>query len=583
DSRPDAPHLFAVHVQRGEWRGIVLAPAPPGVPLWAFRQIENLRSVKRFVNWYIDHRQIENGEFGGGLSDDGDLTNFWPGTAFMGANPDKIRESLLREMEAFYAEGMFTNGLSTIQTDELHSYEEGIQVLGQALLLDYASPVHLERAMDTSAAIERITGINAAGHRHIRSSYFSGTTISEEGVWAWSKPSSYLILHPALELVEFNGSPRVRKWLLELADALLAHRKPDATGAYALRATVEFATDQDLALPSERAWPLMWAAFRWTGNQRYLQPFLDAGPRSLALIPGDGLDILSLRQEWGPAIQALSTDPAMRHFAWQASGDTRHLERLYSDQIAASAVREYINTEGSLWIDRVTVNDAELQRARLGGIALVRNSTYPGHAVSWSFEAPDAEEQVAILVPEATPQHVRIAGYNLGTTAVTARMTAWDVEPGTWRVTQGASVRTVDLERTGELAIIFAPSAATEIELTLVSKGVPYWSRPDLGIAAGDVRVSGDTITVTVHSLGAVDAPASRVVVKHRDGRTLASAPVRPLQAPIDLRPKRATVRLRVPRGTDLAGASVTVESRGAIPEITQRNNQVRGLSLPGR
>ena len=68
-----------------------------------------------------------------------------------------------------------------------------------------------------------------------------------------------------------------------------------ARGAFALRATVEFATDQDLAQPSERAWSLMWAAFRWTGDRKYLQPFLDAGPRSLALIPGSGLDVPALR------------------------------------------------------------------------------------------------------------------------------------------------------------------------------------------------------------------------------------------------------------------------------------------------
>ena len=217
----------------------------------------------------------------------------------MGGTPDKIRDSLQRQMEAFYDQGLFTNGLSTIQTDELHSYEEGIQVLGQSLLLDYASPTHLERAMETAAGIERITGINAAGHRHIRSSYFSGTKISEEGVWAWSRPSSYLILHPALELVEFNGSPRVRKWLLELADALLQHRKPDPSGVMALRATVEFSTDRDLAQPSERAWPLMWAAFRWTGDRKYLQPFIDFGPRSLPGIPGDGLSVLGMKDKWG--------------------------------------------------------------------------------------------------------------------------------------------------------------------------------------------------------------------------------------------------------------------------------------------
>ena len=67
----------------------------------------------------------------------------------MGVNPAKLRASLLRELDAFYAQGMFTNGLSTIQTDELHSYEEGINCLAQNLILDYASPRQLERAMVT--------------------------------------------------------------------------------------------------------------------------------------------------------------------------------------------------------------------------------------------------------------------------------------------------------------------------------------------------------------------------------------------------------------------------------------------------
>jgi hypothetical protein len=554
---------------------VALPPPPAGVPLWAFRQVENLRYVRRLVNWYIDHRQIENGEFGGGLSDDGDLTNLWPGTALMGATPEKIRRSLLREMEAYYEQGLFTNGLSTIQTDELHSYEEGIQVLGQALLVDYASPTHLERAMETSLGIERVTGINSAGHRHIRSSYFSGTTIAEEGVWGWSKPSSYLFLHPALELVEFNGAPRVRKYLLELADALLAHRKQEPNGSYAIRATVEFATDRDLPQLSDRAWPLMWAAFRWTGDRKYLQPFIDAGPRGLPIAPGSGLEVLAMKEQWKAAVLA---DPGLAHFAWQVSGDTAHLERLYADQIAAAEAREYMNTEGSVWIDRVTANDADLQRARLGGVALVRNTTYPGHVVSWSFERPGAEEEVAILVSEATPKRVRIAGFNLGTTPVKARMTAWDIEPGTWRVAQGAEVRTIEFERTRELDITFTPREPTDIELTLVSPGTLYWSRPDLGIAERDVRVNGPTVEVTVHSLGSVDAPASRVVLRARDGRTLATATAPALPAPLDLRPRTAIVHLRPPRGAELVGATVTIESYGRVQEITQRNNVV---SLP--
>ena len=34
-------------------------PVPTkGEPLWAFRQLEDLKSVRRFVDWWIDHRQV---------------------------------------------------------------------------------------------------------------------------------------------------------------------------------------------------------------------------------------------------------------------------------------------------------------------------------------------------------------------------------------------------------------------------------------------------------------------------------------------------------------------------------------------
>jgi hypothetical protein len=571
---------------------VSLPAAPADVPPWAFRQVESLRYVKRLVNWYIDNRQIDNGELGGGLSDDGDFTNYWPPTALMGAMPDKITRSLLREMDAFYEQGMFTRGLSTIQADELHSYEEGIDVLGQSMLLAHGSPEQLERAMETAAATERVTGVNAAGHRHIRSAYFSGTTIATEGVWGWSKPSSYLILHPSIALVDFNGSPGVRKWLLELADSALAHSKPDGSGVSAPRATVEFATDRDLPGQSERVWPLLWAAFRWTGDRKYIQPFLDAGPRGLAQVSGNALDLMGVRDEWRAPIMSLAAaqpgNNALRYLAWQASGNVKHLEEMYADQAKAAALREYINTEGGLWIDRVNVDHAELQRTRLGGVALVRNSYVPGHAVSWRFDAPDGDERVAILVPDATSQRVRVMAYNLDRTPVSARMTTWNVDPGIWEITQGtrseaadgpmdnASTRTIELDRSSAVELTFAPRTVTVVELRLVSKGVPYWLRPDLGMSADDIRTSGQAITVTVHSLGAVAAPSSRVIVRDGAGRELGSVNVPALEAPIDLKPRMATVRLSLPGKADLSGGSVSIETPGRVKEITKLNNAVR-------
>ena len=129
----------------------VLPDPPAGVPLWAFRQVELLGKLKRFVNYYIDERQVPFGDFGGGLSDDTDLTNIFPAMALMGCNPEKIIDSNHRELEACFNNGMFTNGICTIQADYLHNYEEGTNCLGQNMIDDYANPGKSESAAIASA------------------------------------------------------------------------------------------------------------------------------------------------------------------------------------------------------------------------------------------------------------------------------------------------------------------------------------------------------------------------------------------------------------------------------------------------
>src|SRR5262249_12916939 len=185
------------------------------------------------------------------------LTNVWPGTALMGCDPEKLKESLKREMDAFYREGMFTNGLPTIQADELHSYEEGIQVLGQSLLLDYGDPKQLERAMETARSVIKLTAINSAGHRHFRTSYYNGLKIAEEETWGWSKPSSILVLHPAIMLAEYNGNPTIKKIVTELADGFLAHRQ---NGRVRQNIAIRFKDDQEAPNNRGSVLPIFWAA-----------------------------------------------------------------------------------------------------------------------------------------------------------------------------------------------------------------------------------------------------------------------------------------------------------------------------------
>jgi hypothetical protein len=600
DPQNDLGRKYWFDANKGQPRPPYTEPVvPAGVPAWAWLQVKDMDYFKRFVNWYIDNRQISNGEFGGGLSDDSDLTDLFPSVAFMGAPADKLTQSVSKELEATYSQGLWANGLASHQYDELHSYEDGINILGQMMLMDFGSPKQIERAMQTSKRLEWLTGINAAGHRHIRSAYFSGTKMSEDGVWGWSKSRSYYVFQPALSMVLYNGAPETKKMMIEMADSLLAHRKLGPGGRYTINSSINFKTDQEatglgggFGGGGGAPWFITWSAYRWTGDKKYLQPLLDDG-LSLQSINSDAIDILNMRDTIGKQIAtAPAAGPAGGQLAWQMTGDTHYLEQVYRTQLEAEADREYINTEGSLWIDRIAdgggFNTGDLQRARLGGIVLQRDRIYPGNVVGWQFDAPATDESVAILIPEATPDHFKVIAYNLDSVPVKAHMTGWEIDPGKWQITQGtqtdattgpihdATTRAVDFERSRTLDITFSPHTTTVLELKLVEKGVPYWSRPDLGLDPGDVKVEGNRMKVTIHSLGSVDAPASKVVLRDRTGKVLATANAPALKAPLDLLPKTEVVSLALPAKADWKGGSVTIESSGNLPEITQRNNRVQ-------
>ncbi len=607
------------HVLGRQYAAVALgAPRPPftqpqppaGVPLWAFRQVTQLGLVEKFVTWYVDHRQIGNGEFGGGISDDTDLTNMWPGVALMGSAPEKLTDSVRRLLDAAYANGMFTRGLPTIQTDELHSYEEGINCLGQNLILHHGSPRELERAMETARGFASITGINAAGHRHIRTSYYSGTKMAEEGPWDWAKSYSYLVAQPGLLLVDYNGNPAAKKIILELATGLLAHRHADEFGKPALPTAIHFADDRaGAATRGNLPWPLLWGAWKFSGDRAYLEPILDGGPAALNAVNANALDLLGLREEWrarilagerGRPVDSRRDGVASRpressyrgsvsaHTTWQLTGDKRILEKLYGDQIEETKLQEYINTEGSLWIDRVGAPYAELQRARLGGIVLTRGATFPGQVVSWRFGAPATAESVAILIPDATATSFKVIACNLETVAVHAMMTGWNVDPGVWEITQGldsndddiadqaGETHTTVFERSRSVELTLPPRATTVLTFKLKTAGTPYWSRPDLGIDPEDVSVQGREVRVTVHSLGSVPAPAVSVVLRDPAGRVLGTQSVAGLPAPLDLQPKTVVAKLDLPEGVDPSGCTVEIDPDGQLEEITRGNNVAR-------
>ena len=272
------------------------------------------------------------------------------------------------------------------------------------------------------------------------------------------------------------------------------------------------------------------------------------------------------------------------------TGDKHRLEVLYDREIREEVLGKYIHTEGSLWIDRVGMPYAALQRARLGGIALTRGNTFPGHIVSWRFAAPANDQSLAILIPNGTPTQFKVIAYNLETSPVHALMTGWNVDPGQWEITQGIDstgtdqadqgleTRTVPFERSLGVDLTFAPRATTVLTFTLKQAGTPYWQRPDLGLDPEDVLVNVRELLVRVLRLGSVASPATTVIFRDASGRILATDLVPAIAAPLDLHPRIRDVRLTLPAGATAEGGSVEIDPDHQLEEITRLNNVAKVL-----
>jgi hypothetical protein len=577
-------------------------PAPPaGVPLWAFRQLEDLKNVRRYVNWWIDNRQSDYGDFGGGLSDDSDLVEQWPGLGLMGVDTEKVRLSQMRVADAVYKNGMFTNGLSTLMLDELHSYEDGINTNSESMYLNYGDPKVVERLMTTVAAYKRIISVNPAGHLHFNTNWYSGTDSYREGPWEWGKSYSYLVLHPGLLMADFNGDATGKRYIIGLSDGILAHGKQDAAGNWSFPDEINWRTDATRGdLPGgSTPMQLMWASWRWTGDAKYLDPIVASvqhaasqdsvtvgGARvkadrdnikPLSPLNEDVIGVLNKQDSWGQAAVRKTANGGggafEQYVAWEMTGDTKYLEDLYGEEMRRAATTMYTQTEGHWWVDRVEIDNQYLQRSRLGGIALTRGNIYPGATVSWAFAEPDGAVEVALLVPTPARDHFKVIAWNVADHPIAATMTGWNVDSGQWEMKSDTGTRSIAFEKTVGVPLVFAPGA-NSFEFTLKTPGTPVQDRPDLGIGRDDLKLSKAAVAVTVHSLGALPAPAGRVELVDASGKVVAAAATPALPAPTDLQPHTATVTLRLPARFDPATGQVRV-SLGEVPEITRMNNTV--------
>lgn len=514
---------------------------PDGVPAWAHLQLEVLREYRELIEWYIDNRQIANGEFGGGLSDDTDLGNLFPGLVLNGAIPDKATESLHRMLEAIYDQGLLTNGVSTLMTDGLHTYEEGGNTIVQCNLMEQGNPLQVERMMETARTTrDWLLGHNEKGHLHFRSDYFSATRIADKGTWTWSSPREFYHLAPACMLGELYGNQDARKYILEFADDMLEHSYRNKKGVIQLPVEVNYLTDEVRRWGANYCIAVFWYCYLWTGNNMYLEPIQ------------------------GTSTDRLYTQPI----------NTKQVEKSNLQLLHAISDRRFMMREGSLWIDRVYFNCDDIQRQRMGGLALNRSSNFvPGNAVSWRFADDANAEKVAILIPVASRNKFEAIFFNTAKEPVKVDMTGMEVLGGSWKMNGEA----VQWGRNRSLELTIPAGKEYRVQMELMGEGTDFNCLTDLAIGREDIVVAKNkkSLTVTLHNLSSKEAPATHIVLQNAQGNVIAETSSQPLAAPKDLIPSLQQVQITIPKGTDLKGCTIVIDPDNTIDEIYKQNNQI--------
>ncbi len=574
-------------------------PDPPdGAPDWAWYPRMTWLEVRDIVDWWIEHRKVPTGEFGGKVSDDSDLYQQFADLPYLesGGVARKVLDGAARLAELTDRDHI-EDGLNLLTCDTLHAYEEGINHMALMARWFYGDPIYMERCMESARNMEKLTYVTDDGRRHFRDRRAMGhIDLTEPHEPSVDGHATTLMWHTALQTADYNRNPLALRNVREWADSWLLFQKP---GQWATE--VEVLTGRVLASSENRplygGYRTQATVFSWlyglTGEAKYLEPFMYYHRQGEAPAPSDNF----LSDSYSTGLLESLPDATVDRLAGSNSLLEVFVNNDESDLIGdalgdprpRSAVIANLHdmsrwpmmyTSAEQFTDRLFINilkNASL--AHLGGYTQ-RNKFNPTMAVSWSGFGTD----YGALVTENRPDGFSVLVYNFAGEPVDGKMQVWNLEHGTYRITtridtdgdkradEIAVTETRELMKADSLPVTLQPGVVTAITVEQVEKLDPIFTRPDLALADREMKVSGRTVTGVVHNIGSSSVSEVIVALVDGTGKEAARTSLGALDAPLDLVARKA--RFSIEADTDPDGSwSVIVDPDGAVAEIYEGNN----------
>lgn len=194
-------------------------------PGWAAEVFEAYNREIDLAEWWVEHRQREDGSLGGGWGDDVEILRSFAAFAgaSRGASPPTVQG--MRKI----ADGTWSSGSVDPQAgyfaevgDTEHTGEWTADTLEAMIRSDYGNPVHIERALKTAKLMRDLwMDVNARGWFLMRSNFLGASGVGPPST-ANDSRINLRPAAPALAVLRYNSLPAIRDLVVRWADSWLA-------------------------------------------------------------------------------------------------------------------------------------------------------------------------------------------------------------------------------------------------------------------------------------------------------------------------------------------------------------------------
>ena len=198
-------------------------PNMGGAPAWAALQREGLERLADIIDWWIDHRLQEDGQYGGAWDDDCEMWRHWVPVMVAFESP-KVSRAQAFFSEALLRQEYMKDGYTSRTYDVEHTAEPSTDTITPMMHLSPDDAGWKRRAMRLAELMETVwTGRNERGMLQFKSTYFNALKVDPSPKRACDTPYHVVAIQPTLVLWQRTGDEKLTRlfsaWMDTWVDA----------------------------------------------------------------------------------------------------------------------------------------------------------------------------------------------------------------------------------------------------------------------------------------------------------------------------------------------------------------------------